>query len=103
MEVIRELWRDLVGIIFPGGLLIIFLVWLVFGLAIVIYPADLFSKLTIGNGSIEIFVLLIFSYTAGQFLRLKQLNDLDKDCTNAYRKKEKPEISKDAFDDSIAN
>lgn len=97
MEVVRDLIRDLVGIIFPGGLLVCFTLWLFFGIIIIFVPSSSLTILAIGDNSISVFALLIFSYVAGQFLRLKRLDDLEEKCTRVYRKKDKPNLDNKKF------
>ena len=87
MELFRDLIRDLVVILFPGGLVVIFLLWLLFGIIVIILPSFSLDFLsTINNFSI-FYILLIFSYIAGQLLRIRQLTDLEKKCTKEYRNK----------------
>ena len=103
MELIRDLLRDLVGIIFPGGLFVIFTLWLFFGVLIILIPLDLFNIYSIGDKSFGFLVLLIFSYIAGQSLRIKQLNHLETACTETYRQKRIKEegLSGEEFEESI--
>ncbi|GIK38599.1 MAG: hypothetical protein BroJett011_24320 [Chloroflexota bacterium] len=101
MELIRDLVRDLVGIIFPGGLLIIFTLGLFFGILIILAPLASFNLFTIADNSIGFSVLLIFSYVAGQSLRLRGLDQLEKVCTEEYRKRYKSKLSREIFDQAI--
>lgn len=86
MELIRELLRDLVGIIFPGGLFIILTLWFIFVVTLIL-PDYSFDVLSFSDSSSGFLVLLIISYIAGQSLRMKQLYRLERKCTKAYRKK----------------
>ena len=88
MEVLRDLIRDLVGIIFPGSLLVILTTLMMFGIAIVVFPPTLIDFKTFSESSIGLFSLLIFSYIGGQFLRLRKLNEVEKICTLEYKKSE---------------
>lgn len=118
MEFIRDFIRDIVGILFPGGLLVILILWfifafIVFGIAFLFIPFDLFNTLPSFNKLANFFLLVIFSYVAGQFLRMKQLSSLEKKCTDVYRKKiiknskeeneGKPKISHEEFEKSVAS
>jgi hypothetical protein len=101
VEIVRDLVRDLVGILFPGGLLVVLTLWLLFGIFVVFIPLTSFNILTIGGNTVGFVVLLIFSYVAGQSLRLRRLDDLESACTQEYRKKHKPELSDAEFEGSI--
>lgn len=104
MELIRDLLRDLVGVIFPGGLFVIFTLWLFFGILIILMPSDVFTVYSIGDKSVSFLTLLIFSYIAGQSLRIKQLNQLEKACTETYRKKRiknESGLSEKNFEESV--
>ena len=85
MELLRDIIRDLVGILFPGGFLILFFSIFLFGLLIFVIPINLFNNIFSFNNFILFSILIIFSYIAGQSLRMKQLNDLETICTNAFR------------------
>jgi hypothetical protein len=87
MDLIRDLLRDLVGIIFPGGLFVILTLWLIFCIVIILSPVSATSLNGIEGKSISFLVLLIFSYITGQSLRIRQLEHLEKACTATYRKK----------------
>ena len=105
MELIRDLLRDLVGIIFPGGLFVIITLWLIFGVLIILIPDDISNIYSIGDKSISFLVLLIFSYIVGQSVRIRQLENLEKACTETYRKrkiKAQPGLSNDEFQESIS-
>ena len=104
MELIRDLLRDLVGIIFPGGLFIILTLWLIFCVLIILIPGNISNIYSIGDKSISFLVLLIFSYIVGQSVRIRQLETLEHACTEAYRKKKKkaqPGLSDEEFQESI--
>lgn len=111
MELIRDLLRDFVGVLFPGGLLVIFTLWFIFSIMIFFIPADSFNSLASFNNFVTFSILLVFSYIAGQFLRLKQLIDLEKKCTEEYRKQRiedskkegKSELSQSEFKKSTDN
>jgi len=86
MELFREIIRDVVGVIFPGGFLLFFFFWFLFGAStIFVYTCNI--DLLAFNGFITLSLLIIFSYIAGQSLRLKQLDGIEETCTKAYRKK----------------
>lgn len=87
MEWIRTLIRDLVWILFPGGLLIIFIIWLIFGILFILSPDDYFKISSTVNNWAMFAVLLILSYITGQILRLRQLESIDLKCTEKYREK----------------
>ena len=101
MELIRDLLRDLVGIIFPGGLLVILTLWLFFCIAIAVVPINALNVFAVADNSTGFFVLLIFSYIAGQLLRVRGLGRLEKICTEEYQKRRKPTLSQKDFDQSI--
>lgn len=87
MEVIRDLIRDLVGILFPGGLLVFFTVLAVWAVVLPFSPSTLPS---ITPTDSRFIILLIVSYIAGQSLRMKRLTDLEARCTEEYRKEKHP-------------
>lgn len=87
MEVARDLIRDLVGILFPGGLLVILTLLAIWAVIVPFNPSASFDVLAAGNRFI---VLIIISYVAGQSLRMRRLEDLEKRCTEEYRKKNFP-------------
>ncbi len=91
MESMRGLLRDFVGILFPGGICVVITLWGLFGVSIIFMPIDFFPNL---NNLATYSMLIIFSYTFGQFLRLKQLDYLEGRCTEEYRKKRVKEIKK---------
>jgi hypothetical protein len=104
MELVRDLLRDLVGVIFPGGLFVTLTLCFLFGILIVLPPFDTSGAFSFADSTVGCFVLLILSYVVGQSLRMKQLNDLEKACAEAYRKKRKkdrPELSDEEFKKSI--
>jgi len=84
MEVARDLIRDLVGILFPGGLLVT-LTLLAFWA--VTAPFSPLASSSISPTDKSIIILLILSYVAGQSLGIKQLKDIEERCTEEYRKK----------------
>lgn len=87
MELLRDLIRDLVGILFPGGLFVFFTAWFLWGVLILFGSEDVLNIFLTGNDFVVSFMLIIISYIAGQSLRLKRLDDIEKRCTNKYRKK----------------
>jgi hypothetical protein len=87
VEVIRDLIRDLVGILFPGGLLVFFTVLAVWAVVLPFSPSTL-PSITPTDG--RFIILLIVSYIAGQSLRMKRLTDLEARCTEEYRKEKHP-------------
>ena len=104
MELIRDLLRDLVGIIFPGGLFVILTLWLIFSVLIILIPGIVSTIDSIEAKSISLLVFLIFSYIVGQSVRIRQLENLEQACTEAYRKRKKktqPGLSDDEFQESI--
>lgn len=94
MEWMKTLIRDLVWIIFPGGLLVILIVWLLFGIILPLNHFELTQLNSIINNWAIFSILLIFSYIIGQILRLRQLEGIDKKCTSIYRKKKTKEYNK---------
>lgn len=101
MELVRNLIRDLVGIIFPGSLLVIFTLWLIFGVSIVFIPLASLNVFSVGENTAGFVVLLIFSYVSGQSLRIKRVSHVERECTKEYRKKCGVEISEEKFNESI--
>ena len=89
MEVARDLIRDLVGIIFPGGLLVTLTLWAFWAVMAPFSPSASFSILPTDK---SIIILLIISYVAGQSLRIKQLKDIEEICTEEYRKRHFPKV-----------
>ncbi len=100
MQVARDLIRDLVGILFPGGLLVIFT--LLFFWAIIV-PFSPSTSLNIFPTDNSLLVLLIISYVAGQSLRMKRLTDLEKQCTEEYRKKNFPNLKQQEWEEFVKN
>lgn len=89
MELLRDLIRDLVGIIFPGSLIVIFTIWLLWGVFLpfnVTVDSSPVSLITSANNFAVLFALLVFSYVAGQLLRIRQLNYIEKKATDRLRK-----------------
>ena len=87
MEVIRDLIRDLVGIIFPGSFLVFTALCFLVSLLFLFYPMETIVGISaLMNSSGAFFIFLVFSYIAGQSLRIKQLEDLEGKCTELYRK-----------------
>lgn len=89
MELLRDLIRDLVGIIFPGSLIVIFTIWLLWGVFLPFntsLDSSPVSLITSANNFAVLFALLIFSYVAGQLLRIRQLNDVERKATERSRK-----------------
>lgn len=87
MEVIRDLIRDLVGIIFPGSFLVFTAICFLISLLFLVYPMEAIVGISaLLNSSGAFFIFLAFSYIAGQSLRIKQLEDLESECTELYRK-----------------
>lgn len=70
--------RDLVGILFPGGLLVILVVWFFLTILVAFYPLEVTSLLDKADNWLAFALLLIFTYVAGQILRIKTLEGLDK-------------------------
>lgn len=103
MEVIRDLIRDLVGIIFPGSFLVFTTLCFLVSLLFLFYPMDTFTDLSpLMSSSGALFIFLVFSYIAGQSLRIKQLDGVEKRCTELYRKKlEKTGISNADYEKSV--
>jgi len=98
MQVARDLLRDLVGILFPGGLLVAFFLWFLWAIAVIIDSSISFNFLPTDNNFL---ILIIFSYIAGQSLRIKRLDDLEKRCTDEYRKKTLPNINQSDWEKQI--
>lgn len=103
MELIRDLIRDLVGIIFPGSFLVFTALCFLTSLLFLSYPvvsASDLSALLSNTGAF--FIFLVFSYIAGQSLRLKQLGDIEQKCTELYRKKlNKKGVSNEDYEKSL--
>lgn len=100
MQLLRDLIRDLVGIIFPGGLLIMFTLWFFWGIMISLKLPNLFTIIPSVDNVAIFSILIILSYIAGQTLRVKRLDDIDKKATETYRKKKK--LNEEALEESIA-
>jgi len=98
MQVARDLIRDLVGILFPGGLLVIFTLWFYWAVIVPFSPSTSFSISLTDN---SFFVLLIVSYIAGQSLRIKRLEDLEKKCTEEYRKRKFPNLKQSEWQEFV--
>ena len=78
---------------------------LVFGVAVLLFPVDITTIYSIGDKSVYFLVLLIFCYIVGQSIRIRQLEYLEKSCTEIYRKKRikaQPGLSQSEFQESIA-
>lgn len=101
MELLRDFLRDLIGIIFPGCLIIIFITWFFASFIYLFFPIDFSSFMVLGQNLYFYIVLLIFSYIAGLSLRIKRLDDLEEVCTNEYRKREKPDLDETAFNEAV--
>jgi len=101
MEVIKDFLRDLIGIIFPGCLLIIFIVWFVISFLLLFIPINSTTLLSISQNFYFYIVLLIFSYIAGLSSRIKRLDDLEEKCTIKYRETEKKNLTEEDFNNSI--
>ena len=98
MQVVRDLIRDLVGILFPGGLLVAFTLWFFWAVAIIIDPTTSLVFLPTDN---NLLVVLVISYIAGQSLRIRRLEDLEKRCTEEYRKQRLPKLSESEWEKHI--
>lgn len=84
MDLLKDLIRDLIGIIFPGTLLVIFYIWFIAGIAVSFEEISWENSVHFSNlmdKSLTWFVLLVISFVAGQFLRIKTLEGLDKKST----------------------
>lgn len=104
MEVVRDLIRDLVGIIFPGSFLVFTAFCFIVSLLFLFYPAGIGSEISALMGNSGIFyIFLVLSYIAGQSLRIKQLGDLEDRCTALYRKNAaKKGLSQAEYEKSVA-
>ncbi len=100
MQIVRDLVRDLVGIIFPGGLIVAFTLWFFWAVVIIIDPS---TSLTLFPTDNNILILLIFSYIAGQSLRIKRLDALEERCTEEYRKQKLPSLDESEWKKHIQN
>jgi len=89
MQLVRDLIRDLVGILFPGGLVIVFTLWAAYAILIILDPSTPFKLLPTDNNFL---ILILFSYIVGQSLRIKRLEELEEHCTQEYRRKRLPEM-----------
>ena len=103
MEFIRDLIRDLVGIIFPGSFFIFTALCFLISLLFLFYPVVSASDVSaLLNSTGAFFIFLVFSYIAGQSLRIKQLGDIEKKCTELYRKNlNKKGISSEDYEKSL--
>lgn len=95
MELLRDLVRDLVGIIFPGAFLILLTIWLLWATMILLGSSELLTTFLTGRSFYTFSILLIFSYIAGQSLRLKQLKDVETNFTKYYRNKREADFRKE--------
>jgi hypothetical protein len=100
MQVARDLIRDLVGILFPGGLLVIFSLWSFWALMVPFSPSATFNVLPPENSFI---MLLIISYVVGQSLRIKRLTALEERCTEEYRRKNFPNMKQSEWEEFVKN
>jgi hypothetical protein len=102
MEVIRDLIRDLVGIIFPGSFTVFTALCFLISLLFLFFPESVGEIFAFTSSSGALFIFLVFSYIAGQSLRLKQLGDVEDQCTELYRKSlRKKGISNDEYEKSV--
>ena len=92
MDLLRELVRDVVGIIFPGALVILLIAWLFLGTMILLVPPDLLGDLGRVNPTVSFSAALVFSYVAGNLLRMKQLSHVENKCTQYYRRKRRAQL-----------
>lgn len=89
MELLKDLLRDLIGIIFPGGLLVFFSIIGFFGVGILIVPpGDILGIFKNVNSSTFNILFVIFSFIAGQNIRIRRLVEVEKKATESYRKKQ---------------
>ncbi|VEN73617.1 membrane hypothetical protein [Candidatus Desulfarcum epimagneticum] len=95
MGLLRDIVRDGVGILFPGGFLVFFILWAFSGLILLFFSLNVFSIILKLNSFLTFSAFLIFSYIAGQSLRLKRLDDLEKKSVTAFRKKRIKRIKND--------
>jgi len=104
MEVIRDLIRDLVGIIFPGSFLAFTALCFLISILVLFYPINIANQIsTLLSSSGVFFIFLVISYIAGQSLRIKQLGDVENKCTELYRKKlSKTGVTNDGYEKSVA-
>ena len=102
MESIRESIRDLVAFLFPGGFLVALGLWFVVGIMMFFIPSDFIKFVSTLNTWPFFSFLVIIGYIAGQFLRMKQLDDLENKCTQKYREKKIKESLKKGYS-SITN
>lgn len=94
MQVLRDLIRDLVGILFPGGLLVAITLWSFWAIVIIQNPSTSFNFI---SNDYTFAFLVIISYIAGQTIRIKRLDNLEKRCTKKYRKRKLPKLNEDAW------
>ena len=81
MQIVRDLVRDLVGILFPGGLIVALIFWFFLCILIAFCPLEVTSILGQIDNWLAFALLLIFSYVAGQLLRIRTLEELEKKAT----------------------
>jgi len=111
MQSISGSIRDLVGILFPGGFLVVLGLWFVVGIMMFFIPSDFIKIVSTLNNWPFFSLLVIISYIAGLFLRMKQLGDLENKCSQKYREKKIKEskkenqspITNEEFEKSVQN
>lgn len=87
MDLLKELIRDLIGIIFPGSILVFLIIAGTWALSFFLYPEISVERV---SEHLQIPILFFFfiavSYIAGQYLRIKTLTDIENKASLMYRK-----------------
>ncbi len=97
MEVIRDLIREIVGIIFPGIFFLVLTSWFFIGSFLIFIGMDKMTILGLPvvktmDSFLGLLIFLVFSFVAGQFFRIKTLEKIDGLATlKEYWKKKKKE------------
>ena len=85
MDLLRDLIRDLIGIIFPGTLVILLFMFAYWSITSLFIETNFHTLLNAENNFSVLFVFLALCYIAGQFLRIKRLGDLDIKALEYYK------------------
>src|SRR5579863_9377279 len=84
MDIVRDLVRDLVGILFPGAVVVLLTWGALWSVLVLFFPL---VPIGLAANNYAFLVPLIFSYIVGQFLRMKRLEDIENKCTEMFRKR----------------
>lgn len=81
MDLLKDLIRDLVGVIFPGTIFILVFIWLPIGICLpfnISQEPDFWVLMEqIAENTFIWLFFILFSYIAGQYLRIKMLSELE--------------------------